>query len=81
MKSIRRYVKRPIPQVLREQLINTALVAHRYANTYEGARVEVEITLRNGRNPNGLTARANEDGAVTVERFINLGWAKRNGYK
>jgi hypothetical protein len=39
-----------------------------------------EIRLPNKTNPNGFTIRLGNDGKPLVERFINLGWARRHGY-
>ena len=81
MKSTRNYVRRPIPRTLRAQLENTAREAHRIANTYTGRRVSVAIHAQNEHNPNGVAAYVDEHGAVRVERWINLAWAKQNGYR
>lgn len=46
----------------------------------ENANSDVEITLRNKLNPNGFVISVDARGKPKVERFINLGWARKNGY-
>jgi hypothetical protein len=41
---------------------------------------DVEFTLKNTLNPNGIVIRLDARGKPKVERFINLAWARRHGY-
>lgn len=84
MKSIQRYLKRPLSAAeLRRADAGKLAAEQAFERTYYSHgidNVEVEVKITNRSNPNGLTITRKCGERAKVERFINMGWATRNGY-
>ncbi len=84
MKSVQRYLKKPLQKIDRWKVETAKLAIENAMQTtlsgLEGEDCKIEIHITNRRNPNGLVVTRKVNEPVKVERFINMGWATRNGY-
>lgn len=81
MPSIRRYVSRGPRKSERRRVEHADAAARVLLNAHPELQ-EVEIFLRNARNPNGFSVRRERFKTESkVERFISMGWARQHGYR
>jgi len=78
MKPLRTYFEKRF-SVQERARIHMAITAARAIHFV--TKGEVEITIRNRHNPNGLYVKIDQKGAQQVDRSINLKWAKAHGYE